>query len=293
MTANPAAGPTVLSVAASVPGQIGEVSYVRQELARNYHLLGEIYFRLRNLKLSRVYYEKCEDIRETILRADEKEVERLKQLGTPRPPDFKLMGDLAEFHQMYGDMLLSLGAPLPEVLAHIERAIALNRRVLEIDRDIESRKSLASSLYSRGVVAVRTGDQTTAAKCFRECLEMRQELADKDVQSYRKKMDLLEILARAGKHEKAAQLAEELRVTHQKDPEFLICAARCYAQSSLAVQDNPMLRQKYRELALTALETALKQGYKDILVLETHPDLEPVREIPGFKMLLQKASKPQ
>jgi serine/threonine protein kinase/tetratricopeptide (TPR) repeat protein len=293
MTASPAAGPNVLSVAAILPGQIAEVNNMRQNLARNYHLIGEIYFRLRNLKLSRLYYQKCEDTREAILSDDEREVERLKQLGTPRPPDFRLMGDLAQFHQMYGAMLFSLGAPLPEVLAHIDRAIVLSRRVLEIDRAVESRQNLARALYSRGVVAARAGDQTTAGKCFRECLEIRQELADKDVRSYRKKVDLLEILARAGKHEKAAQLAEKLRVDHQKDPEFLICAARCYAQSSLAVPDQPALRQKYLELALAALATALKQGHKDLLILETHPDLDPVREIPGFKMLLQKVSKPR
>jgi serine/threonine-protein kinase len=288
MTANPPAGPNVLSVAASLPGQIGEVSDMRQNLARNYHLLGEIYFRLRNLKLAQVYYQKCEDTREAILRDDEKEVERRKQMGTPRPPDFRLMGDLAEFHQMYGAMLFSLGAPLSEALAHIDRAIALSRRVLEMDKAVEPRQNLAKSLYSRGVVAARAGDQTTAGECFRECLEIRQELADQDVRSYRKKVELLEVLARAGKHEKAARLAEQLRLTHPKDADFLICAARCYAQCSLAVPDKPALRQNYLEMALADLEAALKQGYKDTITLETHPDLDPVRENPAFKTLVEK-----
>jgi serine/threonine-protein kinase len=288
MTANPGARPNVLGVAAILPGQIREVSDMRQNLARNYHLIGEIYFRLRNLKLSRLYYQKCEETREAILRDDEKDVERLKQLGTHRPPDFRLMGDLAEFQQMYGIMLFSLGAPLPEVLAHIDRAIALSRRVLEIDKAVEPRQNLAKSLYSRGVVAARAGDQTMAGKCFRECLEIRQELADKDVRSYRKQVQLLEVMARAGTHEKTSQLAEKLRLTHQKDAEFQICAARCYAQCSLAVLDKPALRQKYLEMALEGLETALKQGYKDIITIETHPDLDPVRESPTFKKLLEK-----
>jgi serine/threonine protein kinase/tetratricopeptide (TPR) repeat protein len=288
MTANPAAGPNVLSVAASLPGLVGQVRDARQNLARNYHLMGEVYFRLRNLKRSRLYYQKCEDTREAILRDDEKEVERLGQLGKLRPPDFRLMGDLAEFHRMYGAMLFSLGAPLPEVLAHIDRAIALSRRVLEMDKAVEARQNLAKSLYTRGVVAARAGDQQTAGKCFRECLAIRQELADRDVRSYRQKVDLLEVLARAGKHEKAAQLAENLRLTHPKDAAFLICAARCYAQCSLAVPDKPALRQKYLGMALASLETALKQGYKDVITLETHPDLDPVRASPAFQKLLEK-----
>jgi hypothetical protein len=43
-------------------------------------------------------------------------------------------------------------------------------------------------------------------------------------------------------------------------------------------------------MALAALQTALEQGYRDTITLETHPDLDPVRESPGFKKLLEKAS---
>jgi serine/threonine-protein kinase len=291
MNANPAAGPNLLGVAASLPGQVGQISDMRQNLARNYHLIGEIYFRLRKLELARRYYQKCEETREAILRADEREVERLKQLGTPRPPDFRLMGDLAEFHQMYGTMLFCLGAPLPEVLPHIDRAIALSRRVLEMDKAVESRQNLAKSLYSRGIVAARAGDRTTADGCFRECLQIRQELAEQDVKSYRKKVDWLEVLARSGKHEDAARLAEELRLTHAKDAGFLVAAARCYAQCSSAVPDRPRLRQRYREMALADLETVLTRGYRDVITLETHPDLDPIRSSPAFQKLLAKVSK--
>jgi tetratricopeptide (TPR) repeat protein len=291
MTANPAAWPTVLSVVASVPSRVNQLSDMRLNLASNYHLIGEIYFRLRNLKQSSVFYQKCEDIRETILRADEKEVERLKQLGTPRPPNYRLMDQVAEFHRYYGDMLFFLGAPLAEVLPHIDRAIALGRRVLEIDKAVEYRQHLATALYSRGMVASRAGDPATAAKCFAECLKIREALAAKDAGNYGMKKDLLVALARAGTHEKAAELAEKLRRGHEKDTDFLIHVARSYAQSSLAVPDNPSLRQKYLELALAALEAALGHGYKDITTLEAHPDLDPVREMPAFKKLLEKVSR--
>jgi len=43
-------------------------------------------------------------------------------------------------------------------------------------------------------------------------------------------------------------------------------------------------------MALAALQTALEQGYKDLITLETHPDLDPVRESPAFKKLLEKVS---
>jgi serine/threonine protein kinase len=288
LTANPVSAPAALAVAASVPNWVEQLSETRQNLARNYHLIGEIYFRLRNLKQSRAYYQKCEDIREAILRDDEDAVQRLKQLGKPRPPDYRLMGDLAELHQMCATMLLSLGAPLPEVLPHNDRAIVLSRRVLEMDKAVEPQQNLASALYSRGMVAVRAGDSPTATKCFLECLGIRQELSGKDPSSFRKKLDLLEVLARAGKHGQAAQLAEQLRLHHQKDGEFLISLARAYAQCSLAVPDNRSLKEHYLEKALAAVQTALEQGYKDVITLETHPDFDPVRESPAFKKLLEK-----
>jgi serine/threonine-protein kinase len=288
VTPFPAAGPALVGVAASLPG-LEQLSEIRQNLSRNYHLIGEIYFRLRNLERSRIYYQKCEDVRESILRDDELDVERRQQIGKPRPPDFRLMADLAEFHQMYGAMLFALGAEAAEVLAHIDRSIALSRRVLEIDKAVGSRQNLAKALYSRGLIAARAGDPATAAKCFNECLEIREELADKDKTSYLKKVDLLEVLARAGAHERAAGLAANLRADHQKDADFLVCAARSYAQCSLGVP-QPALKRNYQELALKALESALEQGYKDLITLETHPDLDPVRETPEFKKLLKNVS---
>ena len=98
--------------------------------------------------------------------------------------------------------------------------------------------------------------------------------------------------ARAGAHERAAQLAEKLRLDHQKNAEFLICAARCYAQCSSAVPGKSALQRQYREMALAALQTALEQGYKDLITLETHPDLDPVRASPAFQQLLEKVSAP-
>jgi hypothetical protein len=138
---------------------------------------------------------------------------------------------------------------------------------------------------------MHAGDPTTAAKCFGECLDIRQELA-KDVASFPKQVDLLEVLARSGKHERAAEMAEKLRVGHEKDPDFLVNAARCYAQCSLAAKDDPTLQLKYQDLSLAALRIALEQGYKDTFALETNPDLDPIRANPKFKKLLENATRP-
>lgn len=137
-------------------------------------------------------------------------------------------------------------------------------------------------------MAARTSNRVTAAKCFDECLEIRESLAEKDAKSYLKKLNLLVVLARVGKNQRAGQLAEELRSGHQKNADFLIHAARCYAQCALAVPSDLTLRARYLELALAALQLALQNGYKDIIVLEADPDLDPLRDTSAFKKMINE-----
>jgi hypothetical protein len=103
---------------------------------------------------------------------------------------------------------------------------------------------------------------------------------------------LLEVLARAGKPERAASFAEKLRVGHEKDSAFLICAARCYAQCSRAATDE-VAQQRYLKTALDDLQMAVEQGYKDVATLTSDPELDPIRESPAFKSLLEKIGKPR
>jgi serine/threonine protein kinase len=287
MSANPVAGPALLAVAASLPHQDEVVNGVRMDLSRNYHLIGEIYFRLKNLKEALAFYQKCEEIREGLLKEDERRLQRLEGTGKPQIPDFRLMNDTAEFHGMYANLLLATGAPLPEVLRHDERAVELSRKVMDLDKSVEPRMILAGALYGRGVVAVRSGNRgAAAAKDFAECLEIRRGLVAKDPKNYQKRMDLLQVLPRAGRFREAAQLAAELRVGHEKDAGLLVQLASCFAQCSAAAADDPALRQQYLETALATLESALALGYKEVFALETEPDLDPLRTTSTFKRLL-------
>jgi hypothetical protein len=44
--------------------------------------------------------------------------------------------------------------------------------------------------------------------------------------------------------------------------------------------------QQYEEKSLAALQDLVAQGYKDLMTLETEPDLDPVRDRPAFQKLL-------
>jgi tetratricopeptide (TPR) repeat protein len=273
LSATPTHWSTPLSIAASMP-LLGELaSEQRQNLARNYHLIGEIYFRLGNLKKSLIYYARCASIREAAL--------------AEHPKDFRLKGDLGQFYEYYGTVHLCLG-DTREALPLYDRSLQLLREVAAVDRSVEYRKNLAVALYSRGIAARRMKDAAGAEKCFRECLQIRSELSARDPRNDRMKMDLMLVLPHCGKHEQGAMLAENLRIGRENDRELLLVIARCYVQCAAAVSDDLPLRARYERKAITALEAAVAQGYSDIMTLQSAPDLGPIRTRPEFKKLLEK-----
>jgi tetratricopeptide (TPR) repeat protein len=274
----PTALGTPLAVAASLPLLSELASEQRQNLARNYHLIGEIYFRLRNLEKSLRCYALCAAIREEAL--------------AKHPKDFRLKGDLGQFYEYYGTVHLCLG-DTREALPLYDRALQLLREVSAVDKSVEFRKNLAVALYSRGMAAQRMNDRAVADKYFRECLLIREELTVSDPKNDRKKMDLVLVLPHCGQHEQAALLAERLRTGREKDRELLLVVARCYAQCAAAVPSDSPLRARYEQKAVEALQTAVEQGYSDVMTLESAPDLEPVRERADFKKLLAKVKASQ
>jgi tetratricopeptide (TPR) repeat protein/tRNA A-37 threonylcarbamoyl transferase component Bud32 len=276
LSAIPAGSATLLSVVASLPTLSELASEHSQNLARNYHLIGEIYFRLRNLEKSLFYYARCAAIREAALAA--------------HPKDFRLRGDMGQFYEYYGTVHLCLGDSR-QALPLYDRSLQLLREVVAADKSVEFRQNLAAALYSRGTAARRMNDSAEADKCFRECLQIRKELASKDPKNDRARMDLILVLPHCGEHEEATRLAETLRTGRPNDRELLFILARCFAQCAAAVPGNTPLAARYEQRALESLETALAQGYSDIMMLETAPDLEPIRGHAEFKKLLENVKR--
>jgi hypothetical protein len=105
-------------------------------------------------------------------------------------------------------------------------------------------------------------------------------------------MDLMLALSHCGKHERAAAMAEEIRLGKEKDPELLLNVGYCYAQCAAVAGIDSGLKNQYEQKAVTAVQTAIKHGYKDLTTLETEPDLDPIRKNPDFgKLLTQLKAK--
>jgi serine/threonine-protein kinase len=276
LSANPTSSAASLLAAASVTWLSELAGEQSQNLARNYHLIGEIYFRLRNLEKSLIYYARCAAIREAALAA--------------HPNDYRLRGDLGQFYEYYGTVYLCRG-DTRQALRLYDRSLQLLREVADADKSVEFRKNLAAALYGRGTAARRMQEAVGADKCFRECLQIRNELAANDPKNDRARMDLMLVLPHCGEHEQAAKLAEALRTSRQDDRELLMTIARCYAQCAAAAPGDTSLAARYKQKALESLQAAVAQGYSDIMMLESAPDLDPVRGRPEFTKLLEKVKR--
>ena len=92
-------------------------------------------------------------------------------------------------------------------------------------------------------------------------------------------------LARCGEHVRAIEIAEAVRAG-SKDPELLCEVARCYALCAAALRDTDRsLADTYAEAGIKALSEAIDDGYGDRVAFNTDPDLDPIRDLPGYQAL--------
>src|SRR5262249_2849592 len=142
---------------------------------------------------------------------------------------------------------------------------------------------LARVHYDIASTALRRGDRKAAADHYRESLRLREVLAKgNDTSALR---DLMTTLARCGETARAIGLAQRLTQSLAHEAAVLFDVACCYAIcQGLATEGT--LREHYTAQALESLRQAVSHGYKDVVSLETEPDLDSLREQPNFQAFL-------
>jgi tetratricopeptide (TPR) repeat protein len=248
-----------------------DVQSFQQTLAQAYNILGEVCFLTGDTAAALTHYDECIAQREKVLAND--------------PGDIQATFELAESCGNYGDVLIRLGNNAG-ARKLFERALAGFRGLMELDgRNINFRIATAASSYRLGVLARRAGDTAEADRHFAESLALREEIATLDPNNDARRMELMLALATCGEHIRAVEIAEAVRAG-SKDPELLCEVARCYAQCSagLRATDAPQA-DAYADAAIAALSEAIDDGYSDRVAFDTDPDLDPIRDLPGYRAL--------
>jgi serine/threonine-protein kinase len=158
------------------------------------------------------------------------------------------------------------------------------------------RMDAALAHYYVATADLRAGNREKALEHYRACRDIREELA-KDPKAKLSSLDLMLAVARSGDHKRASEIAESLIKVPPLDARIYFHSACGFALCAGATASSPPTDQSSRQIrhytdrALDALRLAFKHGWRSAEEVGTDPDLDPIRDDPGFKTVLEQFRK--
>ncbi len=267
----------------------------RIDLVVLYDQLFDLCLRLGDPAAARRYNERGAELCEAILAGE--------------PQFWSAVYNLARSYNNSGMLLYPMGRDPAGAGAYHRKALELiSRRVAADPTNAPAQQRLATTLYYEATCARHAGDRAGAAAGYRRCLEIREKLAT-DPKAKIPRIELMLAQARCGQHERAAAIAREL-AAQSPDNEMIGFQSACgFALSAGAVRDrqspalmaavgappaaaDALLIRDYVNHAIDCLRRAKARGFSDVVGLETDPDLEPIRDDPAFRTLLEEFPRP-
>ena len=209
--------------------------------------------------------------------------------------------------QAHRDVLLSLQKlgtheliyardPKAALLYYQDALDGFLERLKAEESSVQAKMDVALAQYYVATADLRAGDRDAAMAHYRECRDIREELA-KDPKTKLNSLDLMLALARTGDHARASAIAEGMIKELPLDARIYFHSACGFALSAGAAASMPaaaestQLARHYTDRALDALRLALKHGWRSAEEVATDPDLDPIRADPGFVSLLEEFRK--
>ncbi|HKB02849.1 MAG TPA: serine/threonine-protein kinase [Gemmataceae bacterium] len=248
---------------------------LKLDVARSHTALGEVQFRAREWAAAKDHFAKALAACEHVLAADPKAPRSRFELANT-------LGNIGVFALRTGD--------LAEAKKHLPRCQDIMAGLVAVDgKDTTYQRYLALADYRCGTLARRAGDPAAADGWNRDCLALRKTLVAANKTNERRAIELLLVRARTDGHADVAAAAEAIGQKPKLDREVIVELAQCYSQLAARLPGEDKARAQYQDRALGLIRRALEQGYTDKVVLETDPDLDAVREAPGFRAVLSGA----
>jgi serine/threonine-protein kinase len=221
----------------------------------------------------------------------EKCLELCESLATRHPKDISFKADLAEIYGYRGDIQLRFDQP-DEAARSYQKSRENLLVVLNHDTEDTSHQSLTALTHER-LAAIAAGSQKAeeATKRLQEALKIREEMLQIEPNNQPWRAAFALTLARAGKPNEASKIAEDVYRRCPNSAELLLQVARSHAICAKGEADTAKKRQ-FTEKSLKALHNLVAIGWKDARLLETDPDLAPVRNEAAFRELMGKFIKP-
>jgi tetratricopeptide (TPR) repeat protein len=268
-----------LAIREELAARDGKNLPLQLDVARSHTALGEVRFRARDWPAAKDHFARALAVCERVRAAD------------PDGPRYQLelantLGNIGVFSLRTGD--------LAEADKHLPRGQALMAKLAGLDaKNALYRRYLALADYRCATLARKRADTPAADRWNAECLRLRETLAADDPKSERRAIELLLVRSRTGGRDAVVAGAAKLEANPGVDREVLVELAQCYSQMAADPAADGKRRAEDRDHALALVRRALAQGYRDNVVLETDPDLDAVREAPGFRDMLSAAAGPK
>jgi tetratricopeptide (TPR) repeat protein len=221
----------------------------------------------------------------------EKSLEICESLIKRFPQDTSFKADLAAIAGHFGDVELRFGQTDDAAKSYQKSRenllVVLNRNVEDT-----AHQALTALTHERlAALALKQNNQAEAARRFQEALKIREDACQIEPNNQTWQAAHALALARVGKTAEAGKIADGLCQRTPKSAELLLQAARSYAVC-LRHETDPTKQRQLIEKALKALQDVLATGWKDDRLIETDPDLAPVRKDAGYDELMKVIRKP-
>ncbi len=170
----------------------------------------------------------------------------------------------------------------------LNQSLKYSRTVLARDpEDLTQRQVTAAAKERLAILAKKRGDPAESARLYREALEIRTGLAQLEPTNPVAQAALAVAYAHLGRYDESLKLAEVLKTSNADRPAVLLPLARCFAVCTGSERQG----RRASALALDALGAAMRNGYRDVVVIRTDPDFAELLAEPGFQSLVD-AKKP-
>jgi tetratricopeptide (TPR) repeat protein len=235
--------------------------------------LAETNFRLGDRTLADDFYRQALEQREVMIKL--------------RPNDLTSLKELGDVYYMIGEFKLRCG-DLAAAGRYLENSRDRRKDLVDREpRNVVFGRDLALTLYRLGNLADLHKDADLAMRLYQASLKIREELAKISEANDRRQTELMLTLAHTGQTARALELADRYSAGPNVDREQRIFLASCYAQVARAI---PPAHAEQIQTALVkavgAVQTSVREGFRDRVYLETEPDLEPIRNRGDFKQIL-------
>jgi serine/threonine-protein kinase len=260
--------------------------YDRRELLSSaYYFLGRASLRLSQPGAARKYFQICLNLRQEWVNSAPLEGYPKQELGRV----LDALGDMEMEMHLY-----------PAALEYYQKSLAIFKELLKKGSSVpEFQWYRANVDYHLGTVYRHLKNESAAQEHFLACEKTREALYQDDKNNSQRKVELLLVYARLGKHREAAKMAQEIVDFAPKHPGKLFSAACGFALCSSGVSlqgkppsaDDEALQRHYSEKALATLRQAVDYGYKDVRGLQASPDLDSLQSLGDYQQFINQVAR--